>query len=62
MILPVNVILGVVPVVKMPCAQPFDEGGTNLYVATADDTLYKVFAVKAVPLVGRAVACAAGAW
>lgn len=62
MILPVNVILGVVPVVKTPCAQPFDEGETNLYVVTADDTLYKVLAVKALPLVGRAEVCAAGAW
>ena len=38
MILPVNVILGVVPVMKMPCAHPV-AGAVNEYVPTAADTL-----------------------
>ena len=61
-IVPLNVMLGDVPAINFPCAQPLDEGETTLYVLTADDTLYKVLSVKALPLVGRAEVCAAGAW
>ena len=53
MILPVNVILGVVPVMKTPCAQPLLAGGLNEYVLTVADTTYIRSPVSAVPEVGR---------
>ena len=55
-IVPLNVMLGEDQAINIPCAQPFDEGETKLYVVTADDTLYIVLAANAEPEVGKEVA------